>query len=49
MVDGGKKIEKVQKTKFRKNKEVKENYNNKMKHHDRSFYRLMKEEKDYVV
>ena len=49
MVDGGKKIEKVQKTKFRKNKDVKENHNNKMKHHDRSFYRLMKEEKDYVV
>jgi hypothetical protein len=49
MIDGGKKIEKVQKTKFRKNKDVKENLNNKMKHHDRSFYRLIKEEKDYVV
>jgi hypothetical protein len=36
----GRKIEKVQKTKFRKNKEVKENTNSKMKHHDRSFYRL---------
>ena len=49
MVGSGKKIEKVQKTKFRKNKDVKENLNNKMKHHDKSFYRLIKEEKDYVL
>ena len=49
MVGGSKKIEKVQKTKFRKNKEVKEYLNNKMKHHDRSFYRLLKEEKEYAI
>jgi hypothetical protein len=47
---GGKKIMKTQKTKFRKNKD-KETFNgSKQKHHDKSFYRLAKQEKeDYVV
>lgn len=50
METGGKKTIKTQKTKFRKNKD-RENPNlTKTKHHDKSFYRLVKQEKeDYVV
>ena len=50
METGGKKIVKTQKTKFRKNRD-RENLNlHKQKHHDKSFYRLVKQEKeDYVV
>lgn len=45
---GGKKIEKVSKTKFKKHDEYGgEQYTNKKKHHDKSFYRLMKEDDDY--
>ena len=45
MISGGKKIQKTQKTKFRKNKDH-ENFNlEKKKHHDKSFYRLAREEK----
>jgi hypothetical protein len=44
---GSKKILKTQKTKFRKNKDVREQENlHKNKHHDKSFYRLAKQEKD---
>jgi hypothetical protein len=49
METGAKKIVKTQKTKFRKNQDVKENYHGKLKHHDKSFYRLVKEEKEYAV
>ena len=50
METGGKKLVKTQKTKFRKNKD-RENLNFiKQKHHDKSFYRLVKQEKeDYVI
>ncbi len=49
MESGGKKILKPQKTKFRKNRD-RENLNfNKQKHHDKSFYRLAKEEKEEYV
>lgn len=48
---GGKKVVKTERTKFRKNKDSREFSNNqKKKHHDKSFYRLVKQEKDdYVV
>ena len=47
---GGKKFVKTEKTKFRKHKDLKEDLHQKKKHHDKSFYRLMKEEeKNYVV
>jgi hypothetical protein len=50
MLQGGnKKIQKTIKTKFRKNTDKENNHFNKQKHHDKSFYRLAKEEKDYVV
>ncbi len=47
---GGKKVIKTEKTKFRKNKDSREFGNaQKQKHHDKSFYRLMKQEKDDYV
>jgi hypothetical protein len=48
---GGKKVVKTEKTKFRKNKDSREfGSGPKQKHHDRSFYRLVKQEKeDYVL
>jgi hypothetical protein len=48
---GGKKVVKTQKTKFRKNTNDRENAKfNKQKHHDRSFYRLLKQEReDYAI
>jgi hypothetical protein len=49
MFTGGKKIEKTQKTKFRKNQEREGQGSKKQKHHDKSFYRLMREEKENVV
>jgi hypothetical protein len=51
MLSGGKKYQKTVKTKFRKNKENFENQKlGKQRHHDKSFYRLAKEEKEeYVV
>jgi hypothetical protein len=49
METGAKKIVKTQKTKFRKNQEVKENNHGKPKHHDKTFYRLAKEEKEYAI
>ncbi len=50
MLTGGKKYQKPVKTKFKKNRD-KENQNLfKPKHHDKSVYRLAKQEKeDYVV
>jgi hypothetical protein len=45
MISGGRKFEKTQKTKFKKNKDF-ENYKlNKQKHHDKSTYRLNKEDR----
>ena len=50
METGGKKIIKAQKTKFRKNKDRESHNFTKTKHHDKSFYRLVKQEKeDYVL
>ena len=46
MIQGGKKYEKPSKTKFKKNRDF-ENYKiNKPKHHDKSTYRLTKEERE---
>ena len=51
METGGKKVVKTQKTKFRKNKDREgSKHFEKPRHHDKSFYRLAKEEKEeYVV
>lgn len=45
------KFQKPVKTKFRKTHDVDENktINNKQKHNDRTLYRMMKEEKKYVL
>jgi hypothetical protein len=49
MLSGGKKFQKPEKTKFRKNREANEYlHNGKQKHHDKSLYRLLKQEKDHV-
>ena len=45
MISGGKKIQKTTKTKFRKNKDHENFKLDKKKHHDKSFYRLAREEK----
>ncbi len=44
---GATKIEKVNKTKVRKYEDDSFQYKQKKKHHDKSFYRLMKEDEDY--
>jgi len=46
---GGIKVERIQKTKFRKNSERQDEQfqQQKKKHHDKSYYRLAKEEGDY--
>jgi hypothetical protein len=51
MLSGGKKFQKTTKTKFRKNKDREgSKHFEKQRHHDKSFYRLAKEEKEeYVV
>jgi hypothetical protein len=50
MISGGQKIQKTQKTKFRKNKDKESIKFEKKKHHDKSFYRLAREEKtEYVT
>jgi hypothetical protein len=50
MLSGGKKFQKPKKTKFHKNREHYENQQLKnQKHHDKSLYRLLKQEKDYVL
>lgn len=49
MQTGGKKIIKPERTKFRKNKEDEQKRQLKNKHHDKSFYRLLKQEKEYVL
>jgi hypothetical protein len=50
MIHGGKKYQKAEKTKYKKNQEHEMNKLGKQKHHDKSFYRLMKEEKEnYVI
>jgi hypothetical protein len=46
MVHGGKKVEKPQRTKFRKNSDHENKNNEKKKHHDKSLYRLAREERE---
>jgi hypothetical protein len=48
---GAKKIHKTVKTKFRKNEDEQNNAKNKRKHHDKTMYRLLRqqEREDYVV
>jgi len=50
MLAGGKKFQKPEKTKFRKNRETNNEhlYNGKQKHHDKTLYRLLKQEKEHV-
>lgn len=46
MISGGRKFQKSQKTKFKKNKDFENIKLNKQKHHDKSTYRLKREEED---
>jgi hypothetical protein len=48
MFVGGNKPQKIQKTKFRKNADS-ERYSNQHKHHDKSTYRLLKQEEEYEL
>jgi hypothetical protein len=48
MFAGGNKTQKIQKTKFRKNADS-ERYSNQHKHHDKSTYRLLKQEEEYEL
>jgi hypothetical protein len=48
MFVGGNKPQKIQKTKFRKNSDS-ERYSNQHKHHDKSTYRLLKQEEEYEL
>lgn len=50
MQSGGKKVIKTEKTKFRKNQDNENKKMMKQKHHDKSFYRLVRQEKeDYAL
>lgn len=53
MISGGKKYQKTIKTKYKKNETDQsafEKEKNKKRHHDKSYYRLMREEKeDYAL
>jgi hypothetical protein len=49
MLSGGKKFQKPEKTKFRKHQESEPKHTKQQKHHDKSMYRLLKQEKDYVT
>jgi hypothetical protein len=49
MIHGGQKYQKTEKTKFRKNQDREKAKQDKNRHHDKSFYRLIKEEKDSYV
>ena len=50
MIHGGQKFQKPEKTKFKKNRDREDSKLEKKRHHDKTFYRLAKEEKeDYVI
>ena len=50
MISGNNKMEKVNRTKFRKKEEPVPNWKeSKTKHHDKSFYRLDKEENEFIL
>jgi hypothetical protein len=46
MISGGRKYEKPQKTKFKRNRDSENFKLNKQKHHDKSTYRLSKQEEE---
>ncbi len=46
MLTGGNKFQKTVKTKFRKNEEHQPSNVQRKRHHDKSFYRLVKQEKE---
>lgn len=47
MLAGGSKVQKIQKTKFKKTTDSDNYTKSKPKHHDRSTYRLLRQEKEY--
>jgi hypothetical protein len=49
MIQGGKKFEKTNKSKFKKFDEAREQLKAKKKHHDKSTYRLMREEEKEIL
>lgn len=49
MIHGGKKYEKANKSKFKKQDESREMFKAKKKHHDKSTYRLMREEEKEIL
>lgn len=49
MISGGKKVQKPQKTKFRRDDDYGMLSKPKKKHHDKSTYRLLRQEKEDVV
>ena len=50
MISGNNKMEKVYRTKFRKKEEPVSNWKeSKTKHHDKSFYRLVREENETFI
>jgi hypothetical protein len=49
MLAGGNKFQKIVKTKFKKNKDRETVNLNKKRHHDKSYYRLAREEKEEYV
>jgi hypothetical protein len=44
MIQGGKKFEKTNKSKFKKHEESRDSFKAKKKHHDKSTYRMLREE-----
>jgi len=49
MQSGGKKIIRTQKTKFKKNKDYDPQQNERQKHHAKTYYRLLKQEREHVL
>jgi hypothetical protein len=51
MLSGGKKFQRTEKTKFRKNRDSNDysNLHTKQKHHDKTVYRLLKQEKETII
>ena len=51
MLSGGKKFQRTEKTKFCKNRDSNDysNLHTKQKHHDKTIYRLLKQEKETIV
>lgn len=49
MIQGGKKFEKPNKSKFRKHEESQEAFKAKKKHHDKATYRMLREEEKELL